>query len=264
MREILERLARAEISAAEAERLLRADGIAQIEDFAKLDLNRETRKGIPEVILADGKDPTQVVKIAKRILEAKRRVILSRVSPKHLRALNKLTNPAHSRTSTESGLLILKQQDYKPIKTGGRVGILTAGTSDLPVAEEAKLVAEEMGCQAFIENDVGVAGLHRVFPALKQMLISDVDVIIVAAGREGALPTVVAGLVDLPIIGLPISSGYGLGGRGEAALQSMLQACSLGIAVVNIDGGVAAGAIAALIANRAAKAREKKSRRASK
>lgn len=153
---------------------------------------------------------------------------------------------------------MLKRSGFKTLKTGGRIGILTAGTSDIRVAEEARVMAEEMGCTVTMENDVGVAGIHRVFPAVKRMLEADVDVVIVAAGREGALPTVVAGLIDLPIIGLPVSTGYGAGGRGEAALNAMLQACSLGIAVVNIDSGVAAGAVASLIANRVAKSRKRK------
>jgi len=114
----------------------------------------------------------------------------------------------------------------------------------------AKEIAEMMGCKVLIVHDVGVAGIHRLFEPLNHLLSNSVDVIIVAAGMEGALPTVVAGLVDVPIIGLPISSGYGYGGKGKAALMSMLQSCSLGVAVVNIDGGVSAGAIAAKIARK--------------
>jgi hypothetical protein len=126
---------------------------------------------------------------------------------------------------------------------------------DLAVAEEAVMVAQEMGCQTFLEADAGVAGIHRLVEPLKRMLESDVDCLVVVAGREGALPTVVAGLVDLPLIAVPASSGYGYGGRGEGALMAMLQACSLGLAVVNIDSGVAAGVVAAQIANRVARAR---------
>lgn len=153
-------------------------------------------------------------------------------------------------------MAVLKKQGFAIERTGGRIGVLTAGTSDIPIAEEVKIVAEELGCEVFSSYDAGVAGLHRLFPPLREMIMRDVDVLVVIAGREGALPTVVSGLVDVPIIGVPTSIGYGYGGKGVSALMSMLQACSLGIAVVNIDGGVAAGAIAALIANRVARARK--------
>lgn len=132
--------------------------------------------------------------------------------------------------------------------------MITAGTADIPVATEAKVAAEEMGCKVLTAFDVGVAGIHRLFGPLKRMIEEGVDAIIVVAGMEGALPSVVASLVDVPVIGVPTSVGYGLGRDGIGALTAMLQSCSLGLAVVNIDGGVAAGVFAALIANRAAKA----------
>lgn len=259
MKEILDRVALGKLSASDAERLLRVEGVMEVGNFAKLDLDREARKGIPEIILAEGKEPAQVLKIARSLLDSRGRVILSRVGPEHLRVLKSLQGTSISWKQTPSGLLVIRRSGFKTKLTGGRVGIMTAGTSDIRVAEESRVVAEEMGCVVFVENDVGVAGIHRVFPAVRKMMEEDVDVIIVAAGREGALPTVVAGLVNIAIIGLPVSTGYGVGGRGEAALKAMLQACSLGIAVVNIDSGVAAGAIAALIANRVAKSRKKHS-----
>ena len=117
-------------------------------------------------------------------------------------------------------------------------------------------MAEEMGCTVTIARDAGVAGLHRIVGPLRTMADDDVDVIIVAAGMDGALPSVIAGLVPVPVIGLPISTGYGFGGNGDAALGSMLQSCAPGLAVVNIDNGIGAGAVAALIANRAAEARQ--------
>jgi len=126
---------------------------------------------------------------------------------------------------------------------------------DLAVAEEATMIAQEMGCETYLEADAGVAGIHRLVQPLRKMLEHDVDCLIVVAGREGALPTVVAGLLDMPLIAVPTSSGYGYGGGGEAALMAMLQACSLGLAVVNIDSGIAAGVVAAQIANRVARAR---------
>jgi NCAIR mutase (PurE)-related protein len=134
---------------------------------------------------------------------------------------------------------------------GGVVGILTAGTSDIPVAAEASLAAAEMGATVLEAWDVGVAGLHRLVAPLERFATARTDVIVVAAGMDGALPSVVAGLVDIPVIGLPTSVGYGLGAGGVVALTTMLQSCAPGLVVVNIDNGIGAGTTAALIANRA-------------
>jgi NCAIR mutase (PurE)-related protein len=150
---------------------------------------------------------------------------------------------------SRSRMMLVKSKNYKSRRSGGRVGILTAGTSDIPVAEEAEVIAREMGCETRSFYDVGVAGIHRLFEPVRDLLKWGSDVILVVAGREGALPTVVAGIVDVPVIGVPTSRSYGFGEKGLAALAAMLQSCSLGMAVVNIDGGVGAGAIAALIAN---------------
>jgi NCAIR mutase (PurE)-related protein len=152
-------------------------------------------------------------------------------------------------------MVVVRRPDLAPPAPGGRVGVLTAGTSDIPRAEEAEVIAREMGCQVVSAYDVGVAGLHRLAEPLRQFKERRVDVVVVAAGMDGALPSVVAGLVDVPVIGLPTSIGYGLGGRGVAALLSMLQTCAPGLTVVNIDNGIGAGATAALIANRVAAAR---------
>ena len=153
-------------------------------------------------------------------------------------------------------MVVVKKRGFVISPSGGKIGILTAGTSDIPVAEEAKLIAQEMGCTVFSTYDVGVAGLHRLLEPLKEVLSNDVDVIVVVAGREGALASVVSGLVDVPVIAVPTSNSYGFGSKGVSALMAMLQSCSLGLAVVNIDAGVAAGAMATLIANRAAKFRD--------
>jgi len=139
-----------------------------------------------------------------------------------------------------------------PVPERGAVGVLAAGTSDLGVAGEAVAMCRAMGVSVVSAFDVGVAGLHRLATPLEEMRAAGAAAIVVAAGMEGALPSVVAGLVDVPVIGLPTSTGYGLGGRGEAALLGMLQSCSPGLVVVNIDNGIGAGATAALIARRAA------------
>ena len=138
----------------------------------------------------------------------------------------------------------------KPIKkTKGKIGIITAGTSDIGIAEESRLMCESMNCNCVTSYDVGIAGLHRIFPVLKEFIKSGVDAIIVVAGMEGALASVVSSSVNVPIIGVPTSIGYGYGEKGVAALAAMLQSCSLGLTVVNIDNGIGAGAAAAKIVN---------------
>ncbi len=140
-------------------------------------------------------------------------------------------------------------------RRSGRVAIISAGTSDIAALNETEIILRILGCDVLRFNDLGVAGLHRLAGPMKEIVVFDPDVIVVAAGMEGALPSVVAGLSSVPVIGLPTSVGYGFGGRGEASLMSMLQACPLGIAVVNIDAGLAAGVYAYLIAKRAEDAR---------
>ena len=258
MREILEKALKGEISIEEAERLLRVLAIEEIGNLARIDVGREYRKGIPEVILAEGKAPKDLADIAVKMLNEKGRAIISRVTKKQVETVVKsLPKDASLKIYDEARIIVIKKKDFNVERTGGKIGILTAGTSDIPIAEEARVIAEEMGCEVITAYDVGVAGIHRLLPPLKKMVTEDVDVIVVVAGREGALPSVVAGMIDIPVIAVPTSIGYGLGEKGVSALMAMLQSCSLGLAVVNIDGGVAAGAIATLIANRVAKYRRK-------
>jgi len=254
LREILEKLARGEISVDEAEKLLKVFEIAEVEGLARIDLGRGIRRGVPEIIVAEGKSTDEVLKIAKRMLDEVGRAIISRASED----LMKINLPgAIVEVHERARIVVLKREGFRVERTGGKVGILTAGTSDIRIAEEAGVIAEEMGCEVLRAYDVGIAGLHRLFEPLKEMIREDVDVLIVVAGREGALAPLVAGLVDIPVIAVPSSSGYGFGGRGLSALMSMLQSCPLGLAVVNIDGGVPAGVIASLIANRVAKYRRR-------
>ncbi len=225
-------------------------------DYARPDLAREDRKGVPEVIMAQSKRHEDVLAIVREFLERTGRVIISRVDENLLVKLQaEFLDHAFSEHHP-SKMVVIKRHGYQLRRTGGKVGVITAGTSDVPVAEEARIVADEMGCETYAVYDVGVAGIHRLFDPLKALVEdSGVDVLVVAAGMDGALPSVVAGLVDVPVIGLPTSVGYGLGGQGTAALMSMLQTCSPGLTVVNIDNGVGAGATAGLIANRVARAR---------
>jgi pyridinium-3,5-biscarboxylic acid mononucleotide synthase len=213
-------------------------------EIAKLDTHRIDRTGIPEAILAEGKDRDNLVQIALAHLEETGSVIVTRISSDQLAAFNKIDLPCGvmSHYNPNAKTFVLNKAPKK--SRIGKIGILAAGTADIPVAEEAKVVAEEMGCDVISAYDVGVAGIHRLFPNLEKMM--DVDAIVVAAGREGTLPAIVAGLVDAPVIGLPVSTGYGAGGNGLAALLSMLQSCSV-LTVVNIDAGFVAGAYAAKI-----------------
>jgi NCAIR mutase (PurE)-related protein len=223
-----------------------------VDPVAKLDLAREGRTGIPEVILAEGKLDAHLVAAATAFAEANGRALVSRLAPERL-ALFEGT-PFVKQYDPDARFLVLAKPGRESApRRGGRVLVLAAGTADVAVAEEARLTAEALGCETRRAYDVGVAGIHRLYPELDHAEWS--DVIIVAAGREGALATVVSGLVDRPVIGLPVSVGYGHGGKGEAALSAMLQACSP-LLVVNIDAGVVAGACAAQIANRVARARQ--------
>jgi NCAIR mutase (PurE)-related protein len=225
-------------------------------EYARPDLAREDRKGVPEVIMAHSKRHEDVLSIAREFIDRTGRAIVSRVDDNLLVKLQAEFPDYSFSEHHPSKMVVIKRHDYQPRHTGGRVGVITAGTSDVPVAEEARIVAAEMGCETYAVYDVGVAGIHRLFAPLKALIDdSRVDVLVVAAGMDGALPSVVAGLVDVPVIGLPTSVGYGLGGQGTSALMSMLQTCSPGLTVVNIDNGVGAGATAGLIANRAASGR---------
>lgn len=256
LREVLEKLTRGEISLDEAEKALKMLAVEEVGDLARLDVGREIRHGIPEVVVAEGKTPEDVAEIASKALAQRGRVIISRATKQHVEALKSvMAKDEFLHESRTGGTVVVKRKDSAVRATRGRVGIITAGTSDIPIAEEAEVMASEMGCEVTTTYDVGAAGVHRLFLPLKEMITKDVDVIVVVAGREGALPTLLAGMVDVPLIAVPTSFGYGLGGRGVAALMAMLQSCSLGLAVVNIDGGIPAGAVAALIANRAAKFR---------
>ena len=254
--EILKAVKAGKISVNDAKKLLSIYSIEEIEGIAKIDINRRKRRGIPEIIFAETKELEDIKKIIKHTLEKSNSVIVSRLKktdyPK-IKAFAKKLKVKVKTGKKSSTLLLFK----KPIKfQGGKVGILTAGTSDIGVAEEARLVCEAMNCKCITSYDVGVAGIQRIFPILKEMINEDVDCIIVAAGMEGALATLVSTLVDIPIIGIPISVGYGYGEKGIAALASMLQSCSLGLSVVNIDNGIAAGGIAANIANRTIRKKE--------
>ena len=254
IRDILEQLKRGEIDEARAEQLLKLDFLERIGEHTCFDHAREARRGIPEIVFGETKSPAMVADIVKRVMADRDVILVSRASQAHVDAVRKVVDPGLVRYIETSRMVVIDKRKDPVIK--GKVGIMTAGSSDIAVAEEAKAVAEAMGCQVFTEYDVGVAALHRMLDPLSRMLEQGVDVLVVCAGMEGALPTVICGLTDVPVIGVPTSVGYGFGGKGEAALMGMLQTCSPGLVVVNIDNGIAAGATAALISLRARRSKD--------
>lgn len=250
--DILQSLKLGKISVAKAQKMLSLHSIDKIEDYAKLDMGRKNRKGIPEVIFAENKRPDEIINIIKKVLAKSDSVLVSRIKKNDYTKILGFAKKSKIKIKTgknATSILIYKKDAGK---NGGRVGIVTAGTSDIGIAEEARLMCEAMNCTCICSYDIGIAGMHRMFPVLKNLISEDVDSIIVVAGMEGALASLVSSLVNIPVIGVPTSVGYGYGEKGVAALASMLQSCSLGLAVVNIDNGIGAGAIAANIANRAA------------
>ena len=220
-----------------AEQVLHAFQAAPVVDlgFAAVDQHRALRKGFPEVIFGAGKTPEQVVAIASEILAADGRVLTTRVTPEHARALRKrFPQTVHH----EAARCLTLQKTSLP-KRPGTIAVVAAGTTDLPVAEEAAITADFMGNTVQRIYDVGVAGLHRLLRRLPE--IQSAHVVIVVAGMEAALPSVVGGLIGKPIIGVPTSVGYGSHFGGLTALLGMLNSCASGLTVVNIDNGFGAG-----------------------
>jgi NCAIR mutase (PurE)-related protein len=233
--------------------------IGIIEGFANLDVHRSERTGIPEAILAEGKTHAQVVAAVRRMAEASGVALATRVSDECANAIQRGLGKKFRVQRNSIGRTVVLQKKGAALRgSGGKIAILAAGTSDIPTAEEARVTAEVMGCKVLAHYDVGIAGIHRLLEPLKELLDDNVSVVVVVAGMEGALPSVVRGLVTVPVIGVPTSTGYGYGGHGQAALMTMLQSCAPGLTVVNIDNGFGAGATAALVANQVALARSSK------
>lgn len=251
MKDILEKVASGKLDVDEAEKLLKANNILEFDDIAKIDIRRDGRTGFPEAVFSPGKDYEDLITIIRNYLKRSTKDLI----------ITKLSNERYERIIADLGLdsyvfdynkraqiLIVRQEitERDPI---AKIGIITAGTSDINVAEEARVIVEEGGCEAITSYDIGVAGIHRLFPQIAHMVSEGVRAFIVCAGMEGALPSVVAGLVDVPVIAVPTSVGYGVGEGGRVALDAMLQSCAPGIAVVNIDNGFGAGVFALTIVN---------------
>ena len=223
--------------------VLRAFQAAPVADlgFAQVDTHRALRRGFPEVVFGNGKTPEQVVKIAAKLFERGQRVLVTRLTPEHARALRRKFKRAVYHEMARCVTIETRPLPKRP----GTIAVICAGTSDLPVAEEAAVTAEIMGNRVERIQDVGVAGLHRLLNRLE--VIQKANVLVVVAGMEGALPSVVAGLVDKPVIAVPTSVGYGASFGGLAALLAMLNSCGSGVTVVNIDNGFGAGYAASQI-----------------
>jgi pyridinium-3,5-biscarboxylic acid mononucleotide synthase len=227
---ILDEFANGSLSLSEVQKEISIQAIEKIGDIAKLDVGREMRRGgMPEIIFSESKEYRDIIKIASAIVRRNRQVVVSRIKKNELSRVagalrRKGLNVEIGRNSTT---LFASEKSFTCKMTGAKIGIMSAGTSDVGVAEEARIVSKAMGCEAITSYDVGIAGMHRLFPALKEMFKQ-----------------------DIPVVGVPTSIGYGFGANGVGALASMLQSCTLGLAVVNIDNGIGAGAYAASIAKR--------------
>lgn len=248
--QLLDAVASGRLAAADAALRIRTQPYADASGFAKVDLHRRVRCGFPEVIFGQGKTAMQIEAILRTLIEHAQEGLVTRVEP---------AVAAHLRSAFPQGTHNEVGRTFRITNPGnstakvGRVVIVTAGTSDLPVAEEAKVTAEAWNCEVSLVADVGVAGLHRLLHQLNRL--DQADALVVVAGMEGALPSVVGGLVDCPVIAVPTSIGYGAHFQGLAALLGMLNSCASNVVVVNIDAGFNGGHVAGLIARRAGLAR---------
>jgi NCAIR mutase (PurE)-related protein len=229
------------------------DQLDKSEPPVRIDTTRLQRTGIPEVVLAQYKPIPILLKNMQKLIDANGRVLVYKCQKEKITEIIKHFSQNYDiQTEEIAQAIIVSKKGYKITPTGGKIAILSAGSSDIPVAIEAALMAEEMGVAVTKVWDVGVAGLHKLILPLTQITQDQTRAIIIAAGMDAALFTVVCGLVNIPVIGLPTSVGNGYAGQGQSALGAMLQSCAPGGAVVNIDNGIGAGAIAARIANQIA------------
>ncbi|MGH9320956.1 MAG: nickel pincer cofactor biosynthesis protein LarB [Vicinamibacteria bacterium] len=239
LREILEATHRGELSPEEAVSKLRTLTFEDL-GFAKIDHHRPLRRGFPEVIFGPGKTPSQIAAIASKLAEGGQIVLVTKTTEEAFRAVSSLV-PEATWHPEASAVSVSRPSSPR----GGEAAVLSAGTSDIPIAEEAALTAELMGASVRRIFDVGVAGIHRLLD--HRDVLTSVDVLVVVAGMDGALPSVVSGLTRAPVVAVPTSIGYGASFSGLSALLAMLNGCSPGVAVVNIDNGFGGGYLAGLL-----------------
>lgn len=249
MKDVLKKLVNGELNVDEAEKLLKSESILEVDEIAKFDIKRNDRTGFPEAVFAPSKDYEDLLAIIKNYVKTSNGDLIITKLPKerHEKILNDLNDSSLIYEYNSRAQILIIRKEAKKQESIAKIGIITAGTSDINIAEEARVIVEEGGCEAITSYDIGVAGIHRLFPQIAYMVKEGVRAFIVCAGMEGALPSVVAGLVDVPVIGVPTSVGYGVGEGGRVALDAMLQSCAPGIAVVNIDNGFGAGVFALTI-----------------
>ncbi|MGB7440750.1 MAG: nickel pincer cofactor biosynthesis protein LarB [Coleofasciculaceae cyanobacterium] len=250
LQSLLEAIAAGEVSPTLALKQLKHFDFESVGDFAKIDHHRTLRTGFPEVIWGEGKTPDQITQIMAAMSLNNSVVMATRIKPEVFAQL-KETVPG-IRYYPQARICAVGPEEVQP-QYPGIIGLISAGTSDLPVAEEAAVTAEMCGFQVQRLWDVGVAGIHRLLS--NRQVIAEADVLIVVAGMEGALPSVVAGLADCPVIGVPTSVGYGASFGGIAPLLTMLNSCAAGVGVVNIDNGFGAAILAGQILRTASKLR---------
>ena len=248
--QMLEAVRAGRLAPDEAVQRIRTRPYAEAGDFAKIDLHRRVRCGFPEVVFGQGKTADQIEHILRVLIEHEQGGLVTRIDPAIAERL-RAAFPEGEYNPLGRSFRIRGPADPGPKL--GKVVVVTAGTSDLPVAEEARVTAEAWGCEVLLIADVGVAGLHRLLHQLH--LLGGADALVVVAGMEGALPSVVGGLVDCPVVAVPTSIGYGASFGGLAALLGMLNSCASNVVVVNIDAGFNGGHVAGLIARRAGQAR---------
>ena len=247
LRSLLEQVQAGRLSVDAALKGVQSAAVADL-GYAQVDLHRRQRCGFPEVIFCEGKTAEWVEGVVRRLVEAGQDCLATRVGPEQAAHLaSHFPNAELDRVARTFWLPAAARATQAPV---GRVVVLTAGTSDLPVAQEAVVTAKALGSDVKLIADVGVAGIHRLLRHREQF--AGADAIVVVAGMDGALPSVVGGLVDCPVIAVPTSIGYGAAFQGVAPLLTMLNSCSANVVVVNIDSGFKGGYVAALIARRAA------------
>lgn len=241
LNQLLRNVASGKISAEDAARKLLHLSFEDI-DYAHIDHHRSLRKGFPEVIFGQGKTADQIIGIMEKMLLQENIVLVTRIDALHAdRVVSRFPEAVYHK---DAKMVVLKKNEI-PKQGKGTILVISAGTSDIPVAKEALLTATVMGNQVESVFDVGVAGIHRLFD--HKELIDQASVLVVVAGMEGALPSVVAGMVNRPVIAVPTSIGYGVSLGGLTALFAMLNSCSSNVAVVNIDNGFGAGYMASII-----------------
>lgn len=247
MKDILKMLVNGEISIENAENELKIMQVHELGENIKFDSTREKRVGVPEAVYSQGKSDDDLLKIINNI-DFIDNLMITRLSEDRYHSIkNRINEDVLEKSTFYKNASILTINKKEPQESKGKVGIITAGTADVPIAEESRITLKQAGYTVVTTYDVGVAGIHRLIDKITYLIEEKVDVIITLAGMEGALPSVVAGIVDIPVIAVPTSTGYGVGEKGFTALFAMLQSCAPGIATMNIDNGYGAAVYAITI-----------------